>query len=211
MTYPLATPSPDMIWIAGGTFLMGSDHHYPEERPQHEVQVEGFWIDRTPVTNRQFQAFVRATGHVSFAEIPPDPADYPGALPDMLVPGSLVFVKPGGPVDRRHLGNWWEYISGASWRCPSGPGSSIRGLEDHPVVHVTYSDALAFAAWENKWLPTEAEWKFAARGGLEGAEYAWGNELRPGGRSMANTWQGEFPWENRREDGYEGTSPVDAF
>jgi formylglycine-generating enzyme len=200
-----------MVWIPGGTFRMGSDHHYPEERPAHRVTVDGFWIDRHPVTNVEFARFVAATHHTTFAELPPDPRDYPGALREMLYAGSLVFVKPEGPVDRRHYSNWWRFLPDAMWRRPRGGGSSIAGLDDHPVVHVTLSDAKAYAAWAGKTLPTEAEWEFAARAGLDGAEFAWGDELNPGGRMMANTWQGEFPWENLNDDGYEGTSPVGAF
>jgi formylglycine-generating enzyme len=206
-----APPRPDMIWIPGGAFLMGSDKHYPEERPVHRVSVDGFWIDRTPVTNERFSRFVEATGHVTFAEIPPNPNDYPGALPDMLFAGSLVFVKPPGPVDLRDIRNWWHFVRGADWRHPSGPGSSIEGRERHPVVHVSFADASAFAAWEGKVLPTEAEWEFAARGGLDGAAYAWGDEFLPDDRYMANTWQGKFPWEQKAKDGYEGTSPVESF
>jgi formylglycine-generating enzyme len=190
---------------------MGSESHYPDERPVHRVTVDGFWMDRYPVTNLRFRKFVEAAGHVTFAEIPPRADDYPGAKPEMLYAGSLVFVKPQGPVDRSDIGNWWQYLRGADWRHPYGPGSSIDGLDHHPVVHVTFGDAQAFAAWEGKELPTEAEWEFAARGGLDGAAYAWGNEFIPGGTIMANTWQGEFPWQNLRTDGYEGTSPVDAF
>jgi len=204
-------PFPDMVWIPGGTFAMGSESHYPEERPVHRVTVDGFWMDRYPVTNRRFRKFVEATGHVTFAEIPPQADDYPGAKPEMLYAGSLVFVKPAGPVDRRDIGNWWQYLRGADWRHPYGPGSSIDALDDHPVVHVTFGDAETFAEWEGKAVPTEAEWEFAARGGLVGAPYAWGNEFIPDGRMMANTWQGEFPWQNLRTDGYEGTSPVGAF
>ena len=206
-----APPFPDMVWIPGGTFAMGSEAHYPDERPVHRVTVDGFWMDRCPVTNARFRTFVRATNHVTFAEIPPNAADYPGAKPDMLYAGSLVFVKPPGRVDRRDIGNWWQYVRGADWRHPYGPQSAIDGLDNHPVVHVTFGDAEAFAQWEGKSLPTEAEWEFAARGGLDGAVYAWGNEFIPGGKMMANTWQGEFPWQNFRTDGYESTSPVDAF
>jgi formylglycine-generating enzyme required for sulfatase activity len=200
-----------MVRIPGGTFRMGSNEHYPEERPAHQVTVDGFWIDAAPVTNARFRGFVEETGHVTFAEIVPDPADYPGALPEMLFAGSLVFIQPAGPVDRRNIGNWWHWMKGADWRHPQGPESSIEGKDDHPVVHVTYQDAEAFAAWEGKALPTEAEWEFAARGGLEGKAYAWGDEFIPGGRFMANTWQGEFPWEQRNEDGHPGTSPVGSF
>jgi len=201
----------DMVWIEGGTFRMGSDRHYPEEAPAHNVRVDGFWIDRTPVTNRQFRAFVKATGHVTGAEIPPDPKDYPGALPHMLRAGSLVFTPPKHPVDLSDWSQWWRLKFGADWRRPYGPRSSISGLADHPVVHVAYRDAEAYARWAGKELPTEAEWEFAARGGLDGAEFAWGDEFAPGGRQMANTWQGGFPLENTRLDGFDRTSPVTAF
>ena len=202
---------PDMVWIPGGTFRMGSDRHYPEEAPVHRVTVDGFFIDRTPVTNAQFKEFVNETRHVTFAEIAPDPKDYPGALPHMIFAGSLVFTVPAHPVDLRHWGEWWSLMQGANWRHPYGPKSNIRGLDDHPVVHVTFADALAYAHWAGKELPTEAEWEFAARGGLDGAEYSWGDEFAPGGRHLANTWQGAFPRENDNEDGFARTSPVNAF
>ena len=200
-----------MLWIPGGTFRMGSDRHYPEERPAHRVTVDGFWMDRHPVTNAEFARFVRDSGYRTFAEIPPNPDDYPGIRPDMLYAGSLVFVRPPGPVNLQDVRQWWQFVRGAMWRRPKGLGSSLAGLDDHPVVHVTLADAEAYARWAGKALPAEAEWEFAARGGLDGAEYAWGDELHPGGREMANTWQGEFPWQNFCDDGYEGTSPVDAF
>jgi len=202
---------PGMTWVPGGTFRMGSDEHYQEERPAHPVSVDGFWVDEGPVTNARFRSFVEATGHVTAAEVVPDPADYPGALPEMLYAGSLVFIKPPAPVDRRDLKNWWHFLRGANWREPQGPGSSIEGKDGYPVVHIAFADAEAFARWESKTLPTEAEWEFAARGGLDGAAYAWGDEFLPDGRFMANTWQGDFPWENLGSDGFEGTSPVGTF
>ena len=201
----------DMVWIPGGTFRMGSNDHYPEEAPVHRVTVDGFWIDRTPVTNRQFKRFILATGHKTTAEIPPDPKDYPGALPHMLYAGSLVFVRPHSTVDLRDWSQWWTFMQGADWRHPSGPKSNINVLNDHPVVHISYADALAYARWAGKDLPTEAEWEFAARGGLDGAEFAWGDDFTPDGIHMANTWQGNFPVQNLHEDGYERTSPVNAF
>jgi sulfatase modifying factor 1 len=175
------------------------------------VRVDGFWIDRTPVTNRQFREFVKGTGHVTLAEIRPDPKHYPGALPRMLRAGSLVFTPPKHVVDLSDWSQWWQLKFGADWRRPYGPRSSIAGLHDHPVVHIAYRDAEAYAKWAGKELPTEAEWEFAARGGLEDAEFAWGDEFAPDGRQMANTWQGAFPHENTRLDGYERTSPVTAF
>src|SRR6185312_3343273 len=182
---------------------MESDRHYAEKAPVNQVTVDPFWIDRTPVTNRQFREFIGATGHVTFAEIAPDPKDYPGALPHMLKPGSLVFTQPDQQVDLRNFANWWQFKFSANWRRPYGPGSSIRGLDNHPVVHVAYRDAEAYAKWAGKELPTEAEWEFAARGGLEGAEFAWGDEFTPDGKHMANTWQGNFPHENLILDGWE--------
>jgi len=203
--------SREMVWVEGGEFRMGSDTHYPEEAPAHRVRVDGFYIDRYPVTNRQFATFVAATGYRTVAERPPNPADYPGALPHMLVPGSLAFHKTRGPVDLRDIRNWWVWKPGAYWRHPEGKGSSVATRLDHPVVQVAFEDAAAYADWAGKALPTEAEWEFAARGGLDGAEFVWGDELAPEDRQMANTWQGEFPWQNLCADGFERTSPVGAF
>jgi sulfatase modifying factor 1 len=180
-------------------------------RPSHLVKVDGFWIDRTPVTNREFRKFVNATGCVTFAEIAPDAKDYPGALPHMLKAGSLIFTPPKFAVNLSDWSQWWNFKSGADWRRPYGPRSSISGLDDHPVVHVAYRDAEAYAAWAGKALPTEAEWELAARGGLDDAEFAWGAEFTPGGKHMANTWQGQFPHENSKADGWARTSPVGAF
>jgi formylglycine-generating enzyme required for sulfatase activity len=200
-----------MVFVREGAFRMGSDNHYPEEAPVHQVRVSSFWIDETPVTNSDFRQFVDATGYLTVAEISPDPREYPGAAPEMLKPGSLTFFQPDHPTDLRDFRNWWQFTFGANWRRPYGKGSSVRGLDDHPVVHVAYKDALAFAKWARKDLPTEAEWEFAARGGLDRAQFAWGDEFTPGGRHMANTWQGIFPYENRATDGFERTSPVRAF
>jgi formylglycine-generating enzyme required for sulfatase activity len=204
-------PAKEMRWIPGGTFLMGSEDFYPEERPVRPVAVDGFWIDEHPVTAAEFRRFVRDTGYVTLAERPLDPADYPDALPELLVPGSLVFRRTAGPVPLDDVRSWWEYLPGAYWKRPGGPGTTINGRDRHPVVHVAYEDAEAYAAWAGKELPTEAEWEYAARGGLEGAAFAWGDEHLPGGRPAANTWQGEFPWQNLKLDGFDGTSPVGSF
>ena len=189
-----------MVRVPGGTFRMGSDVHYPEEAPVHAVAVDGFSIDRVQVTNRTFEEFVSATGYVTVAERPLDPADFPGAPPENLVPGSMVFTMTTGPVDLRHINQWWRWAPGASWRHPEGPGSSLDDRADHPVVHVAYEDAEAYAAWAAKALPTEAEWEWAARGGLDGAAFAWGDEPERPGERLANYWHGDFPW--RHDDGY---------
>ncbi|MFZ0090531.1 MAG: formylglycine-generating enzyme family protein [Solirubrobacteraceae bacterium] len=204
-------PVRDMAWIPEGAFAMGSVDFYPEEGPVRRVALDGFWIDEHPVTVAEFRRFVKATGHVTGAERPPDPAEYPDADPDLLVPGSLVFRPSVGPVDLHDFRNWWEWTPGAFWRRPEGPGSTVGGRERHPVVHVSYGDAAAYAAWAGKELPTEAEWERAARGGLEEKVFAWGDEFAPKGRMMANTWQGEFPWQNLVTDGFERTSPIRSF
>lgn len=190
---------------------MGSDRHYVEEAPAHRVHVDAFWMDVSTVTNREFAGFVAETGYVTLAEKPADPNDYPGAPPEMLVPSSTIFKAPNRPVNIRNHYNWWVYVAGADWRHPRGPASSIEKLMDHPAVHIAYEDAEAYAHWAGKELPSEAEWEFAARGGLEGADYVWGDELMPGGVPMANTWQGNFPYENSLEDGFEYTAPVGCF
>jgi sulfatase modifying factor 1 len=204
-------PAKDMAWIPGGAFLMGSEGFYPEETPVRRVEVDGFWMDEHPVTNAEFRRFVKATGHVTVAERAPDPAEYPDADPSLLVPGSLVFRMTRGPVDLRDYRNWWAYAPAADWRHPEGPGSDLGGRERHPVVHVAWEDAAAYAAWAGKGLPTEAEWERAARGGLEGAVFAWGDEPAPKGRAMANTWVGQFPWRSAKPPGRRGTTAVGSF
>ena len=201
----------EMVWIPGGTFLMGSNDFYTEERPVHKVVVDGFWMDAHPVTNSEFCRFVDATGYLTVAEREPNPADYPSVDSSLLVPGSLVFSRPPHHVNLKNFHQWWSYLSGACWERPEGRTSNLDGRENYPVVHIAYEDAEAFAAWAGKSLPSEAEWEFAARGGIEGAPFVWGDEFAPGGKMMANTWQGEFPWQNFQTDGYEGTSPVGAF
>jgi formylglycine-generating enzyme required for sulfatase activity len=200
-----------MTWVPGGAFRMGSPDWYPEERPVHRVEVDGFWMDEHPVTVAEFRRFVKATGYVTVAERPLDPAQYPDADPTLLVPGALVFHRTPGPVDLRDYRAWWSYVPGARWNAPEGPGSTTGGLERHPVTQVAFEDAEAYARWAGKELPTEAEWEFAARGGLDQATYPWGDEFAPKGRMMANTWQGEFPWQNHLLDRYERTSPVRSF
>ena len=197
------------MWVDGATFRMGSDSHYPEERPVHPARVEGFWIDRFQVTNRQFAAFVEATAYVTVAERPLDPADFPGAPRENLLPGSLVFTRTDGPVDLRHLSSWWTWTPGASWRHPDGPASATAGREDEPVVHVAYEDAEAYAAWAGKQLPTEAEWELAARGGLDARRFTWGDEPEAPGERLANFWHGDFPW--RPEGGYGERARVGSF
>ncbi len=190
---------------------MGSERFYPEEAPCRRVKVGAFWIDETPVTNDQFALFVGETGYRTLAETPPDPDDYPGMNMELAQAGSAVFHKPATPVSTEDPSRWWVFTPGASWRCPTGPDSSLDGRGDHPVVHVSAADAEAYAAWAGKSLPTEAEWEFAGQGGLENAAYAWGDELSPKGEIMANTWFGLFPFSNLKPHGFEGTSPVGRF
>ena len=196
--------------LDGGEFTMGSDQHYAEEAPAHRVRIGPFGIDRHPVTNRRYDEFVTATGYVTVAERPLDPAAYPGAPPENLVAGSLVFTPTPGPVDLRHISQWWTWTPGASWRHPNGPASGIEDRPDHPVVHVAHEDAEAYATWIGAALPTEAQWEFAARGGLDAAAYTWGDDARPDGQVMANFWDGpDFPW--RTSPGFGATTPVGSF
>jgi formylglycine-generating enzyme len=204
-----APPAADMAWVPAATFRMGSDAHYPEEAPAHPVAVDGFRIDRHQVTNRDYAAFVDQTGYVTVAERPLDPADFPGAPPENLQPGSLVFTRTTGPVDLRHMSQWWTWTPGACWRYPEGPSSSIHGREDNPVVHVAYEDAESYAAWAGRALPTEAQWELAARGGVEGATYTWGDEPEGADEALANYWHGDFPW--RPEPGYGTTARVGSY
>ena len=201
----------DMVWVQGKAFEMGSDAHYPDEAPVRTVSVDGFWMDRTHVTNAEFGKFTKDTGYVTVAERDLDPADFPGADPSLVQAGSLVFRMTKGPVDLRDIRHWWAYVPGANWRCPEGPGSDLKGRGNHPVVHVAYEDAEAYAAWAGKDLPTEAEWEFAARGGLDGAAYVWGDEFAPEGKIMAKTWQGEFPWKNKASKRFKRTAPVGSY
>jgi formylglycine-generating enzyme required for sulfatase activity len=210
-----------MVWIPGGEFTMGTDSDlgWPDEKPAHRVRVDGFWMDATDVTNAQFREFVEATGYGTTAEKPPDAEEILRQMPpgtpvppkEKLVPGALVFTPTKGPVDLRDYSQWWKWTPGASWRHPEGPGSSIDGKEDHPVVQVSWFDAVAYATWAGKRLPTEAEWEFAARGGLENKPYAWGDDKPTDTHIQANIWQGDFPYRNTKGDGYERTSPVKTF
>jgi formylglycine-generating enzyme len=208
---PTAAP-PGMVWIPGGTFWMGCENcGMPDALPAHLVEVTGFWMDRTPVTNAEFERFVQATSYVTVAERPLDPKDFPGVPREKLVPGSAIFVPTSTPVPLDNPLQWWRYTPGANWTHPAGPGSTLTGLADHPVVHVTFEDAVMYAQWAGKRLPTEAEFEFAARGGLDRQRYPWGDDMNPGGKAAANTWQGRFPAKDEGRDGYLGTSPVTAF
>lgn len=200
-----------MIWIPDGVFSMGSESHYPDEGPIRRVDVAGFWIDPAPVTNALFAAFVNSTGHVTGAEVAPGAEEYPGADPADLVPGSLVFEMTNAPVDLGDFSNWWRWVPGADWRHPTGPDSTIDGLDTHPVVHIAYEDALAYARWKGESLPTESEWEYAARGGLDGQEFVWGDVDSQESDPVANTWQGGFPFENTELDGWTRTSPVRSY
>ncbi|MBM3838073.1 MAG: formylglycine-generating enzyme family protein [Verrucomicrobia bacterium] len=200
-----------MAWIPGGTFWMGSEDGLPDEKPVHQVSVDGFWMDKTEVTNEQFEEFVKATGYITLAERKPDPKDFPGAPVENLVPGSVTFSPPPGDVPLENHYAWWKYSPGANWRHPEGPGSNINGREKHPVVHVCWEDAMAFAKWAGKRLPTEAEWECAARGGLDRQPYVWGKVQVPSGKWHANIWQGRFPNENTLADGFRGAAQVASF
>lgn len=211
VTPPGAAPE-GMVWIPGGTFMMGTDDaSLNDAGPRHEVTLDGFWVDKTEVTNRQFEAFVKATGYVTVAEQKPDPKDFPDAPPDLLVPGSIVFTPPDRKVPLDNHLVWWRYVPGANWRQPEGPDSTIKGRENHPVVHICWDDAFAYAKWAGKRLPTEAEWEYASRGKNKSSPYLWGNDFKPNGKWPANIWQGEFPSKNTEGDGFRATAPVASF
>ena len=199
-----------MVLIPGGRFWMGTDH-MEDAQPVHQVEVKGFWMDRTDVTNEEFARFVKATGYVTIAERPLNPKEFPNLEPDELAAGSVVFTPPLNPISLDNPLAWWKFVRGANWRHPEGPNSDLTGKEKYPVVHIAWPDAAAYAKWAGKRLPTEAEWEFAARGGLDRQTYVWGNEFKPGGKFQANTFQGHFPDHNTSEDGYKGIAPVASF
>jgi formylglycine-generating enzyme required for sulfatase activity len=207
-----STPPQGMVWVPGGEFVMGSDF-FDDTRPVHRCYVDGFWMDATEVTNAQFRRFVEATGYVTMAERTPTPEQFPGVPKEKLVPFSLVFTPPEvcPPEGCSNCDQWWSVVPGANWRHPTGPESSIEGKDDHPVVQVCYEDALAYCQWAGRRLPTEAEWEFAARGGLEQKRFYWGDELTPGGKWMANIFQGEFPVRDEGSDGFVGIAPVRSY
>lgn len=211
MPSTVTRPYKGMVSLPSGSFLMGSDAHYPEEQPAHERTVAAFWMDAHPVTNAEFRRFVRHTGYETVAERPPSAEDFPEASPSDLQPGSLVFHQTEGPVPLDDWRRWWRWVPGACWTAPEGPGSTLNGRELHPVVHVAFEDACAYAEWSGKQLPTEVEWEYAARAGRPPTTYAWGEEFRPNGRLLANTWLGRFPWENRTPHGSPRTSPVGRY
>ena len=200
-----------MVAIPAGHYQVGSDRFYPEEAPVRQVSIASFEIDQAPVTNAEFQQFVDATGYQTVSERPPDPTLYPDLPPEEQIPESVVFLPPPPTVDRSEPLSWWALIAGADWRHPQGPDTNIEGLMQHPVVHVAFEDALAYADWVGKRLPTADEWEVAARGGLVDQDYAWGSEKIPDGRWLANVWQGPFPWQNKETDGWFWTSPVGSF
>lgn len=206
----LGSDNANMIWVSGGSFTMGTKE-FSDTQPLHEVSVDGFWMDEHEVTNAQFSRFVQATGYQTVAERALNPADFPDVPRDLLVPGSAVFTPPTGNVNLNDYTNWWRYQAGASWKHPDGPKSTIEGKEDHPVVHVAYEDAAAYAKWAGKRLPTEAEWEFAARANQKNMKYYWGNVMKPQNKWPANIYQGNFPKSNTAEDGFVGSSPVKSF